>query len=403
MYPFGGGFVLCIRCHRELPDDALYCPYCGKRQNAAPRREKAKRARRAPGTGNIHKLPGKRAKPYAARMGQYVIGTYATEGEAVVALADFVARGKPLEASTATFEQIYEAWKTVHFEGISAKTERGYTDAFVKAAALHKRRMRDLRTVDYQQIIDSLVSEGKSYSLCCKQQGLFIQLGAYALERDLIDKDYAAFVRLPKKPAPKQRVLSAEEQQEIWRVARSPGPQQQIARIAVVLICTGMRINELLKMPSSDVHLKECYAVGGEKTAAGKGRVIPLPPVIHDIIRDWLAEGAQYLLASKMGAPLDDGNVRRRFSRFMKSLGIEGVTPHTCRHTCATEMAAAGVPPRAIQSILGHASYSTTASIYTHPGTQMLVTAASKVVWNGTNMAQNTDKPALQAGGLSTL
>lgn len=389
--------MLCIRCHRELPGEALYCPYCGKRQGPAPRREKAKRARRAPGSGNIHKLPGKRSKPYAARMGQYVIGTYATEGEAVVALADFVARGKPLESGTATFEQIYDAWKTVHFEGISLKTEQGYKDAYARAGELYKRKMRDLRTVDYQKVIDALVAEGKSYSLCCKQQGLFTQLCAYALERDLIDKDYAAFVKLPKKPAPKQRVLSLEEQKAIWQVAKAPGPQQQIAQIAVVLICTGMRINELLRLPADDVHLAEGYAIGGEKTAAGKGRVIPLPAVIHEIIAEWLAVGAPVLVASRVGTALDDSNVRRRFSKLMDELGIEGVTPHTCRHTCATEMAAAGVPPRAIQSILGHASYSTTASIYTHPGVQMLVTAASKVAWSGTEVAQTTDKPASEA------
>ena len=395
--------MLCIRCHRELPGEALYCPYCGKRQGPAPQREKAKRARRAPGSGNIHKLPGKRAKPYAARIGQYVIGTYATEGEAVVALADFVARGKPLESGTATFEQIYDAWKTVHFDGISTKTKQGYKDAYARAGVLHKRRMRDLRTVDYQKVVDTLVAEGKSYSLCCKQQGLFTQLCAYAMERDLIEKDYAAFVKLPKKPAPKQRVLSSEEQQAIWKVASAPGPNRMIAQIAVVLICTGMRINELLRLPSADVHLQEGYAIGGEKTAAGKGRVIPLPAVIHEIIAEWLAVDAPVLVASRAGTVLDDSNVRHRFSRLMESLGIEGVTPHTCRHTCATEMAAAGVPPRAIQSILGHASYSTTASIYTHPGVQMLVTAASKVAWSGTEVAQTTDKPASEAETWSAL
>ena len=384
--------MLCIRCHREIPSEALYCPYCGKRQTSMPRQAKPKRARRAPGSGNIHKLPGKRAKPYAARMGQRVIGTYATEGEAVVALAEFVARNRPLESSTATFSDIYSAWKTVHFGGISPKTEQGYKDAYERSGVLHKRKMQDLRTADYQKVIDTLVAEGKSYSLCCKQNGLFRQICAYALERDIIDKDYSSFVRLPKKPAPKQRVFTAEEQKAIWKAAQTEGPDQQIARIAVVLLCTGMRINELLKLPAADVHLEEGYAIGGEKTAAGRSRIIPLPVPIRGIVSDWLATGASVLVTSKAGTPLDDSNVRHRFGRLMDSLQIKGVTPHTCRHTCATEMAAAGVPPKAIQSILGHASYSTTASIYTHPGTQMLVSAASKVQWSGTEVAQNKEK-----------
>ena len=92
--------------------------------------------------------------------------------------------------------------------------------------------------------------------------------------------------------------------------------------------------------------------------------------------------GAHTLVASKAGTPLDDSNVRRRFERLMASMSIKGVT----RRTCATEMAAAGVPPKAIKSIPGHASYSTTASIYTHSCTEMFVKAAARVEWhiNGT-------------------
>lgn len=386
--------MLCQRCHRPLPDEALYCPACGKRQTASGRSKSTKSSRRAPGSGNIHRLSGKRAKPFAARVGQQVIGTYATRGEAVVALDAFIAAGKPLTAHTATFAQVYEAWKAIHFGEISSKTERGYTDAYARAKALHDRRVRELRTGDYQQVIDALVAAGKSYSLCCKQQGLFTQLNAYAMERDLIDKDYAAFVRLPKKPDPKQRVLSAEEQAALWKVAETANhPMRETARIAVVLVCTGMRIGELLQLPAQDVHLDEGYAIGGEKTAAGRGRVIPLPEAIRGIVADWLSRGTATLVSSAAGTKLDTANVRHRFGRLMAELGIENVTPHTCRHTCATEMAAAGVPPRVIQSILGHASYATTASIYTHPGTVMLVNAASKVEWksaaNGTQVAQN--------------
>ena len=185
----------------------------------------------------------------------------------------------------------------------------------------------------------------------------------------------------------------------MWKVAETADhPMRETARIAVVLVCTGMRIGELLQLPAQDVHLDDGYAIGGEKTAAGRGRVIPLPEAIRGIVADWLSRGTATLVSSAAGTKLDTANVRHRFSRLMAELSIENVTPHTCRHTCATEMAAAGVPPRVIQSILGHASYATTASIYTHPGTVMLVNAASKVEWksaaNGTQVAQNPREPA---------
>lgn len=381
--------MVCSRCHRALPEGALFCPACGKRQGSGAKRPPRKLARRSPGSGNVHRLPGNRAKPYAARVRGRVIGTYATQGEAVVALQDFVARGRPLEAHTTTFAQVYEAWSTIHYSTVGDKTAKGYTSAFEAAAELHSRRMRDLRTGDYQQVIDRLVAAGRSYSLCAKQQGLFAQLSAYAMQRDLIEKDYSAYVRLPKKPDPKSRVLSTQEQAALWQAAETEGPLQETARIGVVLLCTGMRIGELLQLPAADVHLAEGYAVGGEKTTAGRGRVIPLPAAIHPILQEWLARGTSLLIASEAGGKLDASTVRHRFARLMASLGIEGVSPRTCRHTCATVMAAAGVPPRAIQSILGHASYSTTADIYTHPGAVMLVNAAAKVEWrSGTDVAQ---------------
>ncbi len=374
--------MVCTRCARPLPDGALYCPACGKRQGSGGGgKPKPRRDRRARGTGSVQRLPGRRSKPYAARLNGVHLGTYATRGEAIVALDTVVAAGRPLEGGTATFRQVYEAWSAIHFSRIGEKTAQGYMIAFDKAEQLHSKRMRDLRTVDFQSVIDGLAAAGLSYSQCAKMRGLFSQLAAYAMERDLIAKDYSSFVRLPRKPAPKSRVLSAEEQAALWRVAEAEGPQQETARIGVVLLCTGMRIGELLQLPASDVHLDKGYAVGGEKTTAGKGRVIPLPAAIHPILQEWLARGTSLLIASEAGGKLDASTVRHRFARLMASLGIEDVSPHTCRHTCATVMAAAGVPPRAIQSILGHASYSTTAEIYTHPAASTLVNAAEIVRW----------------------
>ena len=293
-----------------------------------------------------------------------------------------------MDAQKATFAQIYNTWKDLHFSEISQSTAHGYVDAFERAHLLHRRRMIDLRTGDYQQIIDQLISEGRSYSMCQKQNGLFQQLNTFAMQRDLIEKNYAEFVRLPKKPEPKQRVLSEEEQSAIWKVSEKDGPYQQVACIAVVLFCTGMRIGELLALQSKDVHLEEGYVVGGEKTAAGKNRVIPLPEAVRPIIAGWLAAGNETLLANRAGNKMDHSRVRHRFTELMKQLGIEGVTPHTCRHTCATMMAAAGVAPKAIQTILGHASYSTTAEIYTHPQIRELVNASAQTWNSGTKVEQ---------------
>lgn len=76
----------CIRCHKEVPDGALFCPWCGKRQpDYAPPVQRKKR-RRPKGSGSVYKLKDNRAKPFVALSSKReVIGTYATSGEAVQA------------------------------------------------------------------------------------------------------------------------------------------------------------------------------------------------------------------------------------------------------------------------------------------------------------------------------
>ena len=99
----------CVKCKKELPDGAVYCLYCGKKQVAAPRRRK----KRANGTGNISVLSGKRAKKYLARRNNVVIGTYATYAEAQKAL-DRLTDAEVNDRFNMTFAQVYAAWAPEH-------------------------------------------------------------------------------------------------------------------------------------------------------------------------------------------------------------------------------------------------------------------------------------------------
>ena len=84
---------------------------------------------------------------------------------------------------------------------------------------------------------------------------------------------------------------------------------------------------------------------------------------------------------SKYGIPRDHNNVRKSFGSLMKKLGIQGVKPHTCRHTAATKMMASGLAPEVVKQILGHADITTTLNIYTHPDVSLLVGGMASVNW----------------------
>ena len=268
----------CIRacCRREIPDDASFCPYCGKKQPEAAPQQRKKR-RRPKGSGSVYKLSGTRSKPYVALTAKRdVLGTFATPGEAVQALDAYNAQNTPAARLKCTFADAYAQWKAQpKFDKLSTDMKKGYELAYAKAAPLYDRQLRDLKAADYQQVIDQMVEKGLSRSSCEKQRTLFSQICEWAMAQDIINKNYAMLLQLPAATGKAERTLTAQEIEQIS--GRQDDPKLgQTAQIAMVLLYTGMRIDELLSMRCDDVHLKERYMQGGEKTEAGKNRIIPI-------------------------------------------------------------------------------------------------------------------------------
>lgn len=366
--------MLCPRCSAELPPGALFCPRCGKKVSAAAPSSQ-KHRRRAKGTGSVYKLQGQRERPWVAYAHGHVIGTCRTSGEALALLEQYNASKAPADLRRITFAAVYDQWSAQHYKAIGPKGQQSYALAYAAAEPLHARSIADLGTSDYQSIIDSLVAAGRSRSTCEKQRQLFSQLCQWAMTRDVIDKNYAQFLDLPAGAAKKTRVFSDMEVALIWTM-EDDTRLGDTARIALILIYTGMRINELLLMRRENVHLAERYMVGGEKTEAGRDRPIPIDSCILPLIEHFL-EGntTEWLIPSANGNPRDHNTVRKSFRSLMDKLGIQDVTPHTCRHTAASRWAAQGVPIQSVKEILGHSSIQTTSDIYTHVDPASLVRA----------------------------
>lgn len=373
--------MICTRCKRTIPDDAVFCCYCGVRMEGAPAAQRRRR-RRPRGTGSVWKDTRNKSRPFVAVAADGTrIGTFATSGEAVKALDDVNASKISPERQTYTLADVYDRWSELHYPKITVKAQQSYANAYRKAVALHDRRIAELKTEDYQRVLSQMMAAGASRSLCEKERQLFSQLCQYAINQDIIHTNYSTALVLPEASAPKTRVLSADEVQAI-RTMADDARLGETARIALTLIYTGMRLNELLTARRENVHADEGYLIGGEKTEAGRDRVIPLHPDIMPYILQWLdGNDTPYLIPSKYGLPRDHNNVRKSFNSLMRKLGIDGVTPHTCRHTAATKFAAAGLPPEVTKQILGHADITTTLNIYTHPDVQNLIENARRVKW----------------------
>ena len=241
--------------------------------------------------------------------------------------------------------------------------------------------MRTLRTEDVQKIVDADVAKGRSRSTVKKIQTLYSQLCQYAMRKDILDRNYADFLVLPRQE-PVQRDTFTED--EILRLRADADAGDETSMIILILIYTGYRINELLQKRRDQVDLDLDVMYGGKKTAAGRGRVVVIHPTIRPYVEYFAARATGPLLLSGYTGNLVRNNFARRdWKNTLQRLGItrEGrqLHPHCTRYTFATRAKTAGVDNDAIKRTLGHTDFAVTSDVYIQDDIQRLKSEIQKL------------------------
>ena len=385
--------MFCKKCKSEIPDNSIFCNICGKKQVTAQTKVVARR--RTKGTGTI-RVDRRKRSPYiviAPRTGnsssQQYLGSFKTRKEAQEFLDSYNQETFP-DLYNATLGKIYELWNKNHFLTLSKSGIQGYQAAYKSISSLSNSKMRNLKTVDFQRCIDIQADLGASRSKLEKIKQLCSQLCKFSMENDILDKNYAEFIKLTKKEKKEKSIFTENDLRTLWNHSANFHVQ-----IILVMIYTGFRIGEIANLKSTDVYLEEGYMIGGEKTEAGINRVVPFPPSIPEIkkfVKEWvdkcttdtlIGETAEYIrkymfypCLAELG--LIDPPIKSE--KTGKNLYINPrLTPHCTRHTFATLSVNAGMKPENLQKIIGHADFSTTANIYVHKDIETLKEDMSKL------------------------
>jgi integrase/recombinase XerD len=143
--------------------------------------------------------------------------------------------------------------------------------------------------------------------------------------------------------------------------------------ILEVLYSTGIRTGEITTLTIYDMDLQK----GLLKINKGKGqkdRIVPLGKIACKYLRKYLNRArpriknnskTQVLFLTQRGYKFSRCNFSRIIQKYTKKLKFKKhITPHSFRHTCATQMLEQGADIRYIQELLGHESLQTT-QIYT--------------------------------------
>ena len=366
----------CVKCKKDIPDGSAFCCWCGKKQEAQPR----KTVKRANGTGTVYKLQGRRTRPWVAAKGKTIIGYFDKKTSALEALARLQGR-RIDEIYNWTFKEVYEAWKDEHFREIGERGIESYKWAFDILKPLHNRKFRELRTADYQEVIDKY--RDKSYSTLSKFKQLATQMSQWGIRQELITTNFASFIKLPENVKKEKDIFSAEEIEALEK----DGSQE--AKVVLMMVYTGMRIGELFNLRVENVH--ETYVIGGEKTKAGRNRIIPIRSEGRVFFAEFKQRATNEFLISGYSGQKVAANFRKRdYYPLLDRLGISKKTPHTARHTFASWAVANNIKPELLQKMLGHADYSTTANIYEHFDIDQLIDAIDTPVTNALLTNQKT-------------
>lgn len=189
-----------------------------------------------------------------------------------------------------------------------------------------------------------------------------------------------------------ERQVSVLEPDELERFLEGPLQYAKDEKTAYrdkaileTLFSTGLRVSELASLNRAEVNLKK-----DEHTIRGKGKKLRLVFFSEDA-RHWIAEYlkkrkdenpalfVRHDRASHIGKQneekvesLTPRSIQRFVHYYAKRAGItKQITPHTLRHTYATDLLMNGADIRSVQSLLGHSSITTT-QIYTHITNQQL-------------------------------
>ena len=366
-------------------------------------------AKRGQGEGSISKRPdgtwwaritlGKDDNGKQKRKAFYGKTRKEVQEKLTVALND-VNDNAYVEPSSMTVAKWMDVWlKEYKKNSLKPKTYNDYyrINCNSIAPSLGSIKLKNLRGDQIQGLINGLADRGLCYGTITKTHKIIKMALAQAVKNGLIKRNVADNAITPKqaRKAKVREVLTAEEQDAFIAAAKNLPD----GKMFIFMLGTGLRLGEALGLTWEDVSFEEGeinvrhnmvytkdyddpnskwhHEQGTPKTEASI-RIIPLIPPLIELLHIIKQEQQEQETA---GIQYEDnlvftgsiGNIRYRsrltdaFRRILREAGIsKKMSSHSLRHTFATRGLENGIELRVMQELLGHASLSMTADLYTH-------------------------------------
>lgn len=217
--------------------------------------------------------------------------------------------------------------------------------------------------------------QGLSASRVIQAHQVVSQVLRYAVRAKHLPANPADGIELPRKPETEQRYLNHDQ---LHRLAVASG---RFRTLVLVLGYTGLRIGEAAALQVGDVDLaarrirvkRSVTHVTGQGLVVGptknhSARSVPLPKFLVPLLTTEIAKkgAGELVFPGRRGGWLTVGELRWVFDKATEAVGVEGLTPHELRHTCASLAITAGANVKVLQLLLGHKTATLTLDRYGH-------------------------------------
>lgn len=198
---------------------------------------------------------------------------------------------------------------------------------------------------------------------------------SFLLLEDAIGENPADLLEMPRNTRRLPDVLSNEEIEKILATFDLSKPDEARNNVIIeVLYGCGLRVSELVELKLSQLFFEEeCLLIHGK---GDKQRWVPINKRAIRLLETYIHEirchtepkkgNENHVFLNRRGTKLSRVYVFMFIKEAVEKAGIhKTISPHSFRHSFATELVQNGADLRAVQEMLGHESITTT-EIYTH-------------------------------------
>jgi integrase len=321
--------------------------------------------------------------------GRQVQRSAATLRDARAVRADLVGKAHRGERAPAamnrqpTLGEYAAVWLDTQQPRLRGRTIEWYEGAIRRHVVpkLGRYRLTEITTDDVAALIASMEKDGLAG---WTQRGVLVPLSrcfSAAVRAGLVSANPCSALERSERPRVRRRELPALDSETVRRlIAATPRRYRTLVALSVL---TGLRQSEALGLRWQDIDTRAGivqvrFQLGRDmrlvepKTPAAK-REVPIPPSLARMLAEHRlsskhSRSSDFVFATATGTPLGHRNVVRRGLAKAIETGVMpvGFRWHDLRHVAASLLIEQGASVAYIAKVLGHASPSTTLSIYAH-------------------------------------